>query len=144
MNLKLKQIAPLIKALQSLDGLTERGEFKPFIFTSRVTWNKTKNLGILEREQEDIEKARVSKVTQAAGGKGRVVPEKELPAVQADWTEFLDTDREILGLLMLTPEDLNLHDKKDNPEGNRITSSVLAVLAPLIAFPTEPSTPSAK
>lgn len=137
MKLQLKQISPIHAALVALDGNRENGELKPFTFSSKVTWNKTKNITIMERAKAELDKTWLAKQLQASGGKDKTIPGDKAQVLNLDWSEHLETEEEINGLLAFSIEDLDVYDKKENPHGNKIPSSILSSLTPLITFPPE-------
>ena len=137
MKLALRQIKPLLGEMRALDGLVENNELKPFVFSSKVTWNKVKNIDILERWDRKIEKARIDRSVQAAGGRDKLMSQEIAQSLNLDWADHLDTEEEIPGLLTFSEDDLGVYDKSTNPGGNRIPSSVLATLLPFIVLKSD-------
>lgn len=132
MKLKLKEVVPLLNALRALDGLLDHGELRPFTFSFKVTWDKKKDIGLLQKEAERMQAVRTEKQTQYAGGRGREVPADKIEEAARDWEAFLETELD-LPLLAFTVADLNVYDKQTNPDGNKIASSILAALDVLIS-----------
>lgn len=140
MKLKLKRVSPLLNALESLEAVTdEAGKRSLYRFSVKLTWNKTKNITILRRIEEEIEKTRQELVAKYSGRKSVAVPEDKKPEFIDEWNAHMDTEEEIPGLLLLPWTDLDLFDPKDNAKGNLIPSSLLSALDPLLNVEGVPS-----
>lgn len=142
MKLKPKEIDSITVGLRSLDGLQKPAGpggrdivFEPFLYSSKTTWNKTKNLTLLKRFAEELETTRLDLVKQFSGSITVDVPAAKLPDFVREWNALIDQPQEFAGLLSMTEAELNLYDPKENPTGNRIASSVLEKVTPLIVFP---------
>lgn len=135
MKLLYKELRSVLAAHRALDGLMKNGELDPYLFSCKVTWNKSKNLELLEREVNRLEKIRRERIAAISGGRGKNVPADKETQFALDWEDFLETEVEINGLLKLSHEDLNVFDPKENPTGNKIPSTVLTALRPLILEP---------
>lgn len=141
-KIKLSQIATLLQCLTGLDGRqriikdangAETSVFEAFDYSIKVTWNRVKNIGLLERKAKDLEKQRDElRKKHGAVGSGEV-PKATRQAFIDDWVKTLELEEELTGGLTFSVADLNLYDPKENPTGNKIPGSVLAALMPFIA-----------
>ncbi len=140
-KIQLSQLSALHKCLSALDGRqriikgengAETAVFEAFEYPLKVTWNRVKNIGLLERKAKELDKAR-DKLREKHGAVGTgEVPKEKRQAFVDEYTKLLDMEEELTGGLTFSEKDLNLFDPKDNPNGNKIPGSVLAVLMPFI------------
>lgn len=153
MKLKLNQLQPLALALAALDGRKREAEndgrkvvvFEPFAYSARFTWNRVKNLSILNRKLEELEALRIEIARRHLGPfAGAEVPEANRPAFFAELNAALALEEEIPGLLRGTRADLNLYDPADNPTGNRLTAAQILAVEALINLDEAPAAPAAK
>ena len=148
MKLKLSQIQPLALALGALDGRKRETEndgkkalvFEPFAYSAKFTWNRVKNLGILNRKLEDLEQLRVEIARRHLGEfKTDEVPEANRPAFFAELATAMAIEEEVPGLLRGTRADLNLYDPVENPAGNRLTAAQILAVEVLIDLDEKPA-----
>ena len=147
MELQIRDVEPLFRALGSLDGNAravkvapneERIIIQPFKFPVKLTWNKVKDLGILRRKLKRIDEHKKELRQKHNAGKDEMPDEstpegkEALKQLNKDWDEFLDLKEDIPGLLKLTIADLNLYDPKDNENGNVIPATVLEGVSVLL------------
>ncbi len=140
-KIKLSQIQTLLTCLSGLDGRqriikdangAETAVFEPFEYSVKVTWNRVKNIGLLERKSADLEKQR-NKLREKHGAVGTgEVPKEKRQAFLDEWIKTLEIEEELTGGLTFTEKELNLFDPEDNPTGNKIPGTVLATLMPFI------------
>jgi hypothetical protein len=134
-------------ALQkALVGIERDHEGRPFEYDADHTYDVLKIQRVLQREAEDLNALReklvrkhtVAPASESAEDKavasGNALPagKLDMPAFMAELNKVLDTEREIPGLLRIKRARLNLYDRENNPEGNRLTASQLLALGPLL------------
>ena len=123
MKIRLNKLPGLLAALKATDGTPA----SPFKYAAKFTWNRTKNLKLLQREFDTMQE--VGQALINAGSKDPLNPtEDELKIVNQKFTELQKEDTIINGLLVFRREDFNLFDPATNKTGNVIPAQVLAEL----------------
>ena len=123
MKIRLNKLPGLLAALKATDGTPS----SPFKYAAKFTWNRTKNIKLLQREFDEMQE--VGQKLLADGSKDPLNPtEDELKIVNQKFTELQKEDTEIHGLLVFKRADFNLFDPATNKAGNVIPAQVLAEL----------------
>ena len=147
MKIRLNKLPGLLAALKASDGTPS----SPFKYAAKFTWNRTKNMKLLQREFDTMQEVGQALIT--AGSKDPLNPtEDELKAVNQKFTELQKEDVEINGLLLFKRDDFNLFDPVTNKAGNVIPAQVLAELDvltepepdPAVTDAPEPDLPAPK
>lgn len=148
-NLKIRD---LLAAHNQLDGYNEIVEQngqksavrKPYIFTTKTSWNIGKNIDVLRGHVEYANKKRDEKLKELSDGTNEIDGEKEpekLRAFQKAVGEIEEIEVEVSGLLELKAEDIlngslsETEDKDKKPDKripNPIPGTALASLAPVL------------
>jgi len=123
MKIRLNKLPGLLAALKATDGTPS----SPFKYAAKFTWNRTKNIKLLQREFDAMQEHGQTLLT-----KGSADPlnptEDELKKVNQEFTELQKVDTDISGLLLFRRDDFNLFDPVANKTGNVIPAQVLAEL----------------
>lgn len=123
MKITLNKLPGLLAALKATDGTPS----SPFKYAAKFTWNRTKNIKLLQREFDDMQE--VGQALLKTGSTDPLNPtEDELKIVNQKFTELQKEDTEIHGLLVFKRTDFNLFDPTTNKTGNVIPAQVLAEL----------------
>ena len=123
MKITLNKLPGLLAALKATDGTPS----SPFKYAAKFTWNRTKNIKLLQREFDDMQE--VGQALLKTGSTDPLNPtEDELKIVNQKFTELQKEDTEIHGLLVFKRADFNLFDPTTNKTGNVIPAQVLAEL----------------
>ena len=123
MKITLNKLPGLLDALKATDGTPS----SPFKYAAKFTWNRTKNIKLLQREFDDMQE--VGQALLKTGSTDPLNPtEDELKIVNQKFTELQKEDTEIHGLLVFKRTDFNLFDPTTNKTGNVIPAQVLAEL----------------
>lgn len=125
MKLPHKTVIELTDALSRLDGVSPD---TPYKFGPKVRYSLAKNLRILRRKVEDIDKARVALVREIWPGGDGAKKDKdsaEFERFSSQWQAFLESEEDVDGLMRFQFGELQL-------DINNIPVTVLASLGPLI------------
>lgn len=123
MKIKLSKLPQLLAALRALDGTPPT----PFRYTAKCTWNRAKNLRLLQREFDAMQEVGQALLTKDS--RDPLNPtEDEMKIANQKFNELQREDREVGGLLIFQREDFNLFDPVDNKAGNVIPAQVLSEL----------------
>lgn len=144
MKLKLNTLDSRYRNLLALDGFQRAVKvdgkdalvFERHSYGSKFTWNRVKNLRILRARLKDIEDLRIEIAKRhLENPDDETVPPAKQAAFKAEFMKAMEIVEDVKGLLRFPIEDLNLFDPKENPDGNKIASTILVELEPFIETP---------